>query len=333
MHLIRRHFTIACMLTMLMWGSLMPRHAFADSHELAIGLVAADSRELTVERWQPFIDGLAQKIGVPVKIIVLDDYAGVIWHLATGKAQLAWLGNKSAIEAVDRANCEVIARFDRKKSGGGYYSHLITQVDSPLNNVHDVFDNASELTFGNGDPNSTSGFIVPGFYLFTKNGKTPGTIFKRVMHNNHEGNFHAVANGTIDVATSNSLAVTRYAVHFPEESGMIKIIWTSPLIPSDPIVVRTDLSTKTRKTISDYFISYGKKTADKTPDQVTEEKAIMARLTWEGFVSSDNSQLIPIRKLELFKRRLRIERDAALSEQSKKKQFQIIDTQLRDLGT
>ena len=40
----------------------------------------------------------------------------------------------------------------------GYWSVLIVNKDSPINNLNDMLAKRKELTFGNGDPNSTSGF-------------------------------------------------------------------------------------------------------------------------------------------------------------------------------
>ena len=54
------------------------------------------------------IDDLSRAIGVPVKPF-FSDYAGIIEGMRFNKVQMAWYGNKSAIEAVDRANGEVFA--------------------------------------------------------------------------------------------------------------------------------------------------------------------------------------------------------------------------------
>ena len=63
---------------------------------------------------------------------------------------------------------------------------------------------AKTLNFGNGDPNSTSGYLVPGYYVFGKHNVDPKQIFKRTLNANHESNLMAVANGQLDVATFNS---------------------------------------------------------------------------------------------------------------------------------
>ena len=58
---------------------------------------------------------------------------------------------------------------------------------------------------------------------------------------NHEGNFLAVLNRQVDVATSNSEMTDKMQETAPEKLAQIRILWTSPLIPRDPLVWRKDL--------------------------------------------------------------------------------------------
>lgn len=310
---------------------LVPLAAHAEEEGLVMGLVATESHETLLESWHPLIEDMSDFIGVKVKGAAVGDYAGVIWFLATNKAQLAWVGNKAAIEAVDRAGAEVIVQ-SVTPSGPGYYAHLITQADSPLTSAEDVIGLARELAFGNGDPNSTSGFVVPGYYVFATRGVEPWKIFKRVTNDNHEGNFHAVAAGKADVGTNNSSALARFKARFPEEYKKIKIIWTSPLIPSDPVVVRKDLPATLKTRITGFLTQYGKAVPGKSEEQLEREKAMLAARKWVGFQKSDNSQLIPIRKLELFKQRLSLEGDRNIPEEARETRLKEIDDQLKRLS-
>src|SRR3546814_18497227 len=89
------------------------------------------------------------------------DYAGIIQGMRFDKVDVAWYGNKSAMEAVDRAGGEIFAQTVAANGNPGYWSLLIAHKDSPINSVEDMLKNAKTLTFGNGDPHSTSGFLVP----------------------------------------------------------------------------------------------------------------------------------------------------------------------------
>jgi phosphonate transport system substrate-binding protein len=226
------------------------------------------------------------------------------------KVQLAWYGNKSAMEAVDRADGEVFAQTLNADGQEGYYSVLIVHKDSPINNLDDLWKQAANLTFANGDPNSTSGFLVPGYYVFALNGKDPKTAFKRTINGNHESNALSVASKQVDVATNNNENLARLAVTNPEKAKEIKIIWTSPLIPSDPIVWRKDLPQDVKDKLTGFFFNYGQ-------TGVQSEANILAALQWRGFKRSNNDQLIPIRQLELFKEKRTIEARGTLTDADK----------------
>ncbi|MBV5324129.1 MAG: phosphate/phosphite/phosphonate ABC transporter substrate-binding protein [Rhodospirillaceae bacterium] len=162
--------------------------AQADSPEaLRFALISPQSRQEMEANWTPVLTALGRHLGRPVEMDVSSDYAGAIWNLRSGRAQFAWLGNKSAIEAVDNAGVEVFARETYPSGLGGYYTYLIVPKDSALTSVEDVIAHASALTLGRGDANSTSGTVVPNYYLFSQRHLEPRKIFKRVVQRHCRG--------------------------------------------------------------------------------------------------------------------------------------------------
>ncbi|MDR1043710.1 MAG: phosphonate ABC transporter substrate-binding protein [Candidatus Adiutrix sp.] len=260
------------------------------------GIISTESSQNLRKIWEPFIDDLRRETGLDVRAFFAIDYAGIIEGMRFDKVQLAWYGNKAATEAVDRAGGEVFMQTVNYDGSNGYYSHIIAHRDSPLTSIEDMFKDSQNLTFGNGDPNSTSGFLVPSYYVFALNQVEPRTAFKRTLTSNHEANALSVANRQVDVATCNSEALERLSVTFPDKREQIKVIWTSPLIPSDPLVWRRDLDPEVKGKIEKFLLSYGQE----GPDQARQLEILKA-LQWKGFQKSTDSQLNPIRQLELFK--------------------------------
>ncbi len=130
--------------------------------ELNFGIISTESSQNLKTVWEPFLADMEKQTGYKVKAFFAPDYAGIIQGMRFDKVDIAWYGNKSAMEAVDRANGEVIYQTVDKDGKPGYWSLLIAHKDSPINSVQDMLKNAKNLNFGNGDPNSTSGFLVPG---------------------------------------------------------------------------------------------------------------------------------------------------------------------------
>lgn len=292
--------------------------------ELNFGIIATEKAGALKQMWEPFLEDMSKATGLKINGFYATDYAGIIEAQRFNKVQIAWYGNKSAIDAVDRSNGEVFAQFVDLDGTPGYYSYLITHKDSGITSLDQVLKNGKDYTFGIGDPSSTSGTLVPTYYVFTLNGLDPKTHFKVSRSSNHEGNFLAVLNKQVDVATSNSEMTMKVKEKTPEKMDQIRILWTSPLIPRDPLVWRKDLPTDVKKKVQDFVVAYGK------DDREKEILKNMYRLA--GFKASTNAQLNPIRQLELFKDRKKFELDPNMSESDKKVKLAEIDAKLADLN-
>ena len=296
----------------------------ADVTELNFGIIATEKAGALKQMWEPFLDDMSKSVGMKVNGFYATDYAGIIEAQRFNKVHIAWYGNKAAIDAVDRSNGEVFAQFVDLDGTPGYYSYLITHKDSAIKTLDQVLKNGKDYSFGIGDPSSTSGTLVPRYYVFTLNNLEPKTHFKVMRSSNHEGNFLAVLNKQVDIATSNSEMTEKMKEKSPEKLEQIRILWTSPLIPRDPLVWRKDLPTDVKKKVQDFVTGYGKNEREK------EILKNMYRLA--GFKASTDAQLIPIRQLELFKDRKKIEADEHMSAADKKPKLDAIDAKLAILA-
>jgi phosphonate transport system substrate-binding protein len=293
--------------------------------EINFGIISTESSQNLKSDWQPIIDDMAKKTGMKVNPFFAPDYAGIIEGMRFNKVHVAWFGNKAAMEAVDRASGEVFAQMVNADGTQGYYSHLIVHKDSPVKSLDDMLKQGKNLSFGNGDPNSTSGFLVPSYYVFAQNKIDAKSFFKLTRAANHETNALAVANKQVDVATNNSENLVKLSDNLPEKFKDIRVIWTSPLIPLDPLVMRKDLPAATKAQVRDFFYTYGQ--------GGKSEKDNLFNLTkLSGFKVSTNAQLVPIRQLELFKVRNKYEVDASLTVADKQAKLADIDKQLAALS-
>jgi phosphonate transport system substrate-binding protein len=309
--------------TSLLSVSALFNAAHADEQEksLNFGIISTESQQNLKPQWDPFLKDMEKKLGVKVNAFFAPDYAGIIQGMRFNKVDIAWYGNLSAMEAVDRANGQVFAQTVAADGSPGYWSVLIVNKDSPINNLQDLLAKRKDLTFGNGDPNSTSGYLVPGYYVFAKNNITVND-FKRSVNASHETNALAVANKQVDVATNNTENLDKLKTSAPDKLKELKVIWKSPLIPGDPIVWRKNLSEATKDKIYDFFMSYGK---------TAEEKEVLSRLGWAPFRASSDLQLVPIRQLALFKQMQGVKDNQGLDEKERTSKVSELQNQLNDL--
>jgi phosphonate transport system substrate-binding protein len=298
--------------------------ASAIAQDISFGIIATDSASAQREKWEPFFRDMEKKTGLKIQSFYAPDYAGVIEAMRFNKIQVAWYGNKAAMEAVDRANGEVFAQLMYADGTYGYNALLITHKDSPYKTLDDVIANSKAINFGIGDPNSTSGFLVPSYYIFAQRKVDPRSAFKTIRNASHGANIQATLAKQLDVATNNTEDMGKLESSKPELFNQLRIVWKSPLIPSDPFVWRKDLDSSTKTKIKNFVLNYAKNDAD--------EKAVLKNIyNYGGFRESNNDQLIPIRQLELFKDRTKIENDDKIAAAEKTKLLAEIDQKLATL--
>jgi phosphonate transport system substrate-binding protein len=294
------------------------------AEDVNFGIISTETTANLRTIWDPFLADMTRKTGLNIKAFYASDYAGVIEAMRFNKVQVAWFGNKSAMEAVDRASGEIFAQSVDKDGNPGYWSHIIVHRDSPIQTLDDVLKCDGTLDFGIGDPNSTSGFLVPSTFIFSARNIDPKKCFKTVRNANHEANALAVANKLVQAATNNNENLQRLAKTAPEKAKEIRVIWTSPLIPSDPLVWRKDLDPALKAKIAEFIFSYG------SSDE--NEKKVLAGLQWAPFKKSDNNQLLPIRQMEVNKALAKVKADSNLPEADKTAQLAQLQKEFDELG-
>lgn len=296
--------------------------------EVDFGIISTESQDNLKTQWEPFLEAMEAEIGRPINGFYATDYAGVIEAMGAGKVQLAWYGGKSYIEAAARSDAEAFAQTVNADGTKGYYSHLITNKDNPILENIDVekgdgdqyvVENAANLTFAFNDPNSTSGFLVPSFYVLAKNNVNPNEAFKElVFAGSHEATAQAVANNQVDVATNNSESMLSIEQGDPEAFENIQIIWTSPVIPSDPVSYRNDLPDCLKEKFKDFFYNY-------------KDATVLEPLGWQGFDPAADEDWNTIRELDIGQKMMEVQNDANLSPEAKQTQLEELNKQLEAL--
>ena len=94
----------------LLAGSVLGA-AQAAEQEINFGIISTESSQNLKAMWDPFLADMGKQTGTKINAFFAPDYAGIIQGMRFDKVDIAWYGNKSAMEAVDRAGGEVAGRF------------------------------------------------------------------------------------------------------------------------------------------------------------------------------------------------------------------------------
>jgi phosphonate transport system substrate-binding protein len=208
-----------------------------------------------------------QLLGVPVKLFAPADYNGVIEGLLGGNLDMAWLG-ASGYAKVFLTNPDAVVPVLTKinKDGSfGYYSIGFARVDSGIKNLDDM----KGKVFGFGDPNSTSGYLIPSIEIPQAGySMKSGEYFKEVKFTGgHEQTIVAVFNGDIDGGVTwadglgnwedgfNSGALRKATDAGLVDMTQIREIWRSKLIPEGPIVLRKSLPESVKLKVTGWLAS------------------------------------------------------------------------------
>ncbi len=216
-----------------------------------IGILGGENAQDRMTNIECFRAAVEAELGVPVKLFTPADYDGVIQGLLGGTLDFAWLGASAYAktyltnpEAVD-----VILTKENLDGTTGYYSIGFARKDSGITNM----EQAKGKTFAFADPNSTSGYLVPGAELQESFGKLEDYFAEVKMSGGHEQSIVGVAKGNFDAAVAwadglgawedgfNSGAFRKAADAGLVDMNDIVEIWRSKLIPEGPMVLRRTL--------------------------------------------------------------------------------------------
>jgi len=260
--------------------------------EITFSILSAEGQASSGPLWQPLLDDMSKAIGVPVKPYFGSNYTVLVEAMRGGHTQVAWFSAKPALEAVDRAEAEVIARIVDPEGRDSYRSTLIVRTGSGIT-LDDVMACGKQYDFGIGDAQSTSGTLAPMTFLFNPRNIEPAECFKTVRSANHQANAFGVATGVLDVATSNTVNTVFLTRQYPQIAAQITEIWQSPPIPESGIVVREDLDPALKEKIRSFFLTYGQGEGA----EAERQRQVLAGLNYSEFRAADDSYLDPVREM------------------------------------
>jgi len=180
--------------------------------------------------------------------------------MRAGRAQIAWYGGKTYIQAAKIANAEAFAAGVRKgQTDAGYYTYFVVPKNSVLNTLKDVKGTTLALnTIG-----STSGDLIPQVELM----KMGLSINNKDHFNNvfyagsHDACLLAVINNHADVCGMSSRNFEARLEDKTFKESDVKIIHKSSKVPPPPLAYSKKLPQEVRNKIKQATLEahkYGK---------------------------------------------------------------------------
>lgn len=221
--------------------------ARADETVLRVSAIPDEAPTELQRKFAPLGKYLEKELGMKVSFVPVSDYAAVVESLATRKLDLAWLGGFTFVQAKMRTGGTAIPLVQREEDAR-FTSKFIT-ADEKIKSLADL----KGKVFAFGAPSSTSGHLMPRFFLL-KDGIDAGKDFKNVAFSGaHDATVAFVAAGKADAGVLNA-SVWEKLVEQKKVDPKVHVIATTPPYFDYNWTVRGDLDPALAKKIADAFL-------------------------------------------------------------------------------
>ncbi|MEX2579269.1 MAG: putative selenate ABC transporter substrate-binding protein [Verrucomicrobiales bacterium] len=181
-------------------------------------------------KFDKLADYLETKLGVETEFVFSKDYADAVTKFKNGEVQLVWFGGLSGVQArmaVDGARAIAQGEADPR-----YKSYIIANRSTGLSESDEFPEAIKDMTFTFGSPGSTSGRLMPTYFIMQNTGKHPDEWFAEKpgfqMSGGHVATAHAVADGTYEVGALNYKTYDSLVEEDPRIAEKTVKIWTTP---------------------------------------------------------------------------------------------------------
>jgi len=215
--------------------------ATVSAQTLVFTAIPDEDETKLVERFQGIADYLAGELDVDVRYIPVKSYAAAVSAFRNNQVQLAWFGGLSGVQARELVpGSEAIAQGVEDKA---FYTHFIAHKSTGLDEMDELSDELRGKTFTFGSKGSTSGRLIPEFYIREAFGESPEEVFSRVgFSGNHTRTLRLVEAGTYDVGAVNFAVWDKETNDNNVDTDAVKVIWTTPSYPNYQWTVRGDVN-------------------------------------------------------------------------------------------
>ena len=199
-------------------------------------------------KFAPLGKYLEKETGLKVQFTPVSDYAAVVESLATKKLDLAWLGGFTFVQAKIRTNGTAIPIVQREEDAR-FTSKFIT-ADPAIKSLSDL----KGKTFAFGAPSSTSGSLMPRYFL-QQAGLNPEKDFKNVAFSGaHDATVAFVASGKVEAGVLNASVMDKLLEKGDANARRVKVIATTPSYFDYNWTVRPGLDPALRQKITQAFL-------------------------------------------------------------------------------
>lgn len=236
-------------LTLALSLSLAACGTFAQAQVLRVSAIPDEAPTELQRKFTPLGDYLKKETGLDVQFTPVTDYAAVVEGLATNKIDLAWLGGFTFVQARIRTNGGVVPIAQRAEDEV-FTSKFIVPIDSTAKSLADL----KGKTFAFGAPSSTSGSLMPRYFLLQA-GINPEKDFKTVAFSGaHDATVAFVAANRAEAGVLNASVWDKLVESKNPNAAKVRVLATTPTYYDYNWTVRPGLDPALQKKLTEAFL-------------------------------------------------------------------------------
>ena len=186
-----------------------------------------NTTELT-EKFQPFADYLGKQLSMKVEYVPARDYQATVEMFRNGDVQLAWFGGLTSVQARKAVpGARAIAQGEEDPK---YFSYFIAHKDTGLTESASFPQAIALLSFTFGSESSTSGRLMPEYFIRQNTGKGPMEFFQQPIgfSGSHDKTAELVEAGRFQVGVLNYKVYEKRVAAGTTDPDVVRIIWKTP---------------------------------------------------------------------------------------------------------
>ncbi|MDP0490998.1 MAG: putative selenate ABC transporter substrate-binding protein [Verrucomicrobiota bacterium JB023] len=213
------------------------------SSSLVITAIPDEKVSDQAENYKPLVKYLSDELGVPVTFSESSDYAAAVERFKNGEIHMAWFGGLTGVQAME--SVEGARAIAQGSVDPNFKSYFIAHHTSGLQKSDDFPVEISDMTFTFGSPGSTSGRLMPTYFIEQETGKTPEEFFTQPVQFQSEGGHYATAkaveSGSVQVGAINYKTYDTMVAEGDLDASKAQIIWVTPDYADYNLTVHPDL--------------------------------------------------------------------------------------------
>nr|WP_138473465.1 putative selenate ABC transporter substrate-binding protein [Poseidonocella sp. HB161398] len=263
-------------------SALMATAASADT--LYFSAIPDEDETALVARFSKVADYLEGELGVDVEFVPVKSYAASVTAFRNDQIQLAWFGGLTGVQArMMTPGARAIAQGVEDPT---FITYFIANTATGLEKSDAFPMDAKGLSFTFGAQTSTSGRLMPDYWIREETGGAPEEFFSRVgFSGDHSQTLRLVASGAWDVGALNFAVYDKALAEGAPETETAKVIWQTPPYPDYNWTIRGDVDER-----------FGAGFADKVQDALVgmTDPELLASFPRAGFIPAANGDYEPI---------------------------------------